>query len=86
MLKEFLNKKKFTTNLIYRASKDGFGHLTYRAKMLNKKNLITFIKTEYNKVFGFYLSIPFTNEESKWAYDYYGFMFSLTNKQKYFAF
>ena len=57
IIKSFLNVKQIKLNLIFKATLDGFEVNSYRTKVLNKKNLLTIIKSEYFKVFGFYTSV-----------------------------
>ena len=78
----FLNKDKLKGNLIYKATRDGFSYNNYIGKVLNKPNQISIIKSEHNKVFGCFFSIPRT-QSNKNESDEKAFMFSLTNKEKY---
>ena len=74
----FLGLKSFKPHLLYQATRDGFSYQGYINNVLNKRNLLSVIKSEYGKVFGCYYSIPRT-QSVKWEIDEEAFIFSLTH-------
>lgn len=45
---------------MYRGTRDGFGFNDYVNKVESRGNLLTIIKSEYDKVFGCFIGIPRT--------------------------
>ena len=67
--------------MIYKASIDGFEFDDYFCKVRNKGQLLSIIKSEYNKVFGCYISRKRVDTD-EWESDNFAFLFSLTHKKK----
>ncbi len=62
-----LFEKKFSTKLIYRASRDGFGLKEGRERILNKKNLLHLFKVKgREKRFGAFNDICFKDKHREW--------------------
>ena len=75
--------KKFSTELLYRASKDGYTAAAFHEKCDKKGPNISFIKSEHGLVFGGYTSLSW-DSVGGYAIDYSNpFIFSLTNKTKH---
>jgi len=67
-------------NLLYRASKDGFGAHNFHAKCDHKPNTLTIIKSENGNVFGGFTAL--TWDGADWKQDTASFLFSLINNDK----
>lgn len=81
-LKECLGKP-FNTELIYRASEDGFTAHAFHEKCDNKGANITIIESEHGLKFGAYTSLSWDTSD-KWVVDKYNpFIFSLTKRTKH---
>ena len=72
--------KKF--DLCYKATQHGFDVNLLHEHIVGKSPSIIFIKTEFNKVFGAYCSIPWSSE-GNWLEDPESFVFSLSEKAKH---
>ena len=70
------------TNLIFKGTRDGFGYDDFSNRVKGKGNLIGLVKSEHDKVFGWYVSIPDTRDDEYHA-DEKAFIFSLTNRSKH---
>jgi hypothetical protein len=71
--------------LLYRGSRDGFTSKTYHLKCDDKKNNLIIIKSDRDKIFGGYISIPINGglyNNSYWRDDN-AFLFSLEKKLKF---
>ncbi len=51
----------FTTELLYKASRDGFSYNNFVDKCCLKGATLTIIKSEYDRLFGGYISIDWEN-------------------------
>lgn len=67
---------------LYTATKNGFKFQNYISRVLNKKNLLTIIKSQHDKVFGGFYSIPRTLSNN-FTPDNQAFIFSLTHKSQH---
>jgi hypothetical protein len=67
-------------NLLYRASKDGFGANNFHEKCDHKPNTLTIIKSENGNVFGGFTAQTWDGNARK--YDNAPFLFSLINNDK----
>ena len=66
----------------YRASQHGFDAKSLNKRILGKGPTLTFIKNEFNQVFGGFCSIPWTNIGGCKP-DPTAFIFSLSKKTKH---
>ena len=83
---EFLAKcieKWFNTELIYRATTDGFAATTFHSKCDNKGPNISIIKSESGYIFGGYTSLSWDVSGSYASDNSNPFIFSLTRKEKH---
>ena len=74
-------KKKFTPNLIYRATRDGDNGLLFHKKCDNIKDTLTLVKTKTGNIFGGYTSETWNGNNYK--KDDKAFCFSIDLNKKY---
>ena len=67
-----------SSQLIYRASRDGFSYQNFHSKCDKKANVVAIIKNNLNFVFGGYSAVGWTSEDGL-ATDTNAFIFSLRN-------
>ena len=72
-------------NLIYRSSQDGSSLQDIHSKIDGRGPTFVFIKSDRERVFGFFTSVPWQvpEKESKSYTDSQAFLFSLTHKSKH---
>ena len=67
--------------MIYRGSRDGFDATNFHEKCDTKPNTVTLIKSEHEKIFGGFISVPWESESGKeWVSDSSAFLFSVSHK------
>lgn len=72
--------KKIT--LLYKATKNGFKSSTFHSLCDKKGATITFIKSNYGKIFGGFINDSWHSKDC-WTYSKESFLFSLNRKEKY---
>lgn len=76
-------EKPYKTELLYRASRDGYTSRVFHKKCDNKGASITIIQSEHGLMFGGFTSLSWENSES-WKIDQKDpFVFSLTKKTQH---
>ena len=68
--------------LLWKGSRDGFKAATFHTKCNNQGPTLTVIKSQHDKVFGGFTSVPWTSA-NKWIKDSTAFIYSLTRMGKY---
>ena len=61
----FFDKEELKGQMVYKATRDGFSFNNFISRVLNKPNLLSIIKTEHNKIFGSFVSIPRTQSDKR---------------------
>ena len=84
LIKEWLNNKKFSSELLFRKTRDGSTPKEFHDKCDNKGITITFIETTKGYKFGAYTELPWDSKKGC-KKDSSTFLFSLNNKQIYKA-
>ena len=82
LFRDWLNNKKFKSELLFRKSRDGSKPEDFHNKCDNKGNTITIIETTKGNKFGGYTELQWDKSE-KFKKDKSTFIFSLNNKEKY---
>ena len=77
-LSEFYGNNEQKWELIYKASRDGFGANTFHSRCNNKGPTMTIIRSSNYYLFGGYTSVAWTSSGSHKA-DFNAFLFTLTN-------
>ena len=86
---EFLSvclEKPFKTELLYRASQDGYTIKGFHGKCDNKGASITIIKSEHGLFFGGYTSLSWDMSHNYYVDNSNPFVFSLSKKTKHLNF
>ena len=83
LISEWININNYSAQLLYRCSKDGDLSKTFHEKCNGKSPTIVFIKTKDNLKIGGYTTTEW-NDRQEFSSDKNAFIFSLTNKKKYF--
>ena len=83
LIKLWLNNRIFTSELLYRKSRDGSKPINFHNKCDNKGTTITFIETIKGYIFGGYTELDWDN--SGYKKDNSTFIFSLNKEKKYTA-
>jgi hypothetical protein len=78
ILAEFCGNTELKWELLYKASRDGFGANIFHNRCDNKGPTITIVQSNNNYLFGGYTSVAWTSSGS-WAIDPNAFLFTLTN-------
>lgn len=81
LIKEWTNKNYLVTELIFRASKDGFTASSFHSKVNDKGPTIILIKSKNGNVFGGYTGVSWTSS-GQYCSDSNTFLFSVTKKAK----
>ena len=82
LFKDWLNNRKFKSELLFRKSRDGSKPEDFHNKCDNKGNTITIIETTKGYIFGGYTELQWDKSNS-FKKDKSTFVFSLNNKTKY---
>ena len=82
LIKLWLNNREFTTELLYRKTRDGSKPKDFHDKCDNKGITITIIETNKGNVFGGYTELEWDNYSGS-KIDKSTFIFSFNNKEKY---
>lgn len=64
LIKEWTGKVYLVTELIYRATKDGFTAVNFHAKCNDKGATLTIVKSKSNQIFGGYNPVSWTSSGS----------------------
>ena len=70
------------TELIYKATVDGFGQLSYNTKCNGKGPLIMLIRTNTQQTYGAYFSITYESSKNQYKQDSESFLFQVEKKSK----
>eukprot|EP00347_Sterkiella_histriomuscorum_P009792 403339876 len=81
----FGNQFKIEYNLLYKATNDGFADTNYKNKCYQKNNLIIFVLSEFDQVFGGFLSETL-KQTNGYIADKGAFLFQLTKRQLMFQY
>ena len=82
LVKDWLNNRKFKSELLFRKSRDGSKPEDFHNKCDNKGNTITIIETTKGYIFGGYTELQWDRSD-KFKKDKSTFIFSFNNKEKY---
>ena len=82
MVKLWLNKRNFNSELLFRKSRDGSKPRNFHDKCDNKGITITFIETTKDYKFGGYTELQW-DCSGEYKTDKSTFLFSFNNKEKY---
>lgn len=81
MIKEWMGKSFVVTELLFRATKDGFTAQSFHTKCNDKGATITLVKAKNGGVFGAYATVAWTSS-GNYAVDANAFLFHVTKKAK----
>jgi len=81
LLKEYMGTSYIVTELIYRATKDGFQSSIFHSKVDGKGSVICIVKSKTGQVFGGFTNLGF-NSSSSYQVDSKAFLFHITKKCK----
>ena len=80
-IKEFMGSCYVVTELIYKATKDGFSASSFHSKVDGKGGVIVLIKSKSNQVFGAFTKMGFDSSNT-YKNDKEAFLFHVTKGQK----
>jgi hypothetical protein len=84
-INSFFSDKFLSSELLYRASENGFSVSKFHEKCNGHKNTLTLVYTEFDKIIGGYTPLPWITGTGEWYEDEEGksFLFNLTSGEKY---
>ena len=81
LLREWIEKKNFKVQLLFRGTRDGFTSNLFHKKLNGSGATLHLIKSEHNRVFGGYRTVSYPDNE-RYNKDSTAFLFSITDKRK----